>query len=89
MDLDGRDISQHPLVDHGEIEVKRYRVKEDAGRGADVLAAYATDFGELKTDTGPQQFAPGDYIVTDLNPTHAWTRPGAAFESIYEEGSSY
>lgn len=81
MIIDGRNISAHPLAEHGDqVDVKRYRV----GR-SEVLAGIATDFGHVQTPDGDVPFSPGDYIVSDLPPTHAWPVGQEVFEATHVE----
>ena len=89
MQLDGRFITKHPLAEHGEVEVKEYEA-EVAHVTIRVLAAMATDFGTVLQSLPPYgdtlvAFSPGDYIVTNLPPTHAWTVKAAVFEASYKE----
>jgi hypothetical protein len=82
MHINGKDISSHPLQerpDERSPEVKSYR------KTATVLAAPATDFGEIDTIDGHQTFKPGDYIVSNDPPTEAWAVPAEIFEKTHEE----
>jgi hypothetical protein len=80
---------KHPLADHGEVTVKEY-VAEVPLVTDHVLAAMATDFGTILQVVPPYgdnlvAFNPGDYIVSDNPPTHAWVVKAAVFEASYKE----
>jgi hypothetical protein len=82
MRICGTDLTEHPLDAHGEVEVQRYT----DGAGIVRLACAAPDFGSIDCGSDPvQYFQPGDYIVTDDPPTHAWAVPGAIFETSFKQ----
>lgn len=91
MQIDGRVLNgKHPLADHGQVTVRGY-VAEIPLVTDHVLAAMATDFGSVLEPLPPYgdtlvAFNPGDYIVSDDPPTHAWVVKAAVFESTYKEG---
>lgn len=81
MNLNGVQITEHPLAEHSEhAPVRRFRV----GR-SEVLAAIATDFGTITVRNGVIHFGPGDYIVSDDPPTYAWAVKKEVFEESHVE----
>lgn len=80
MKIDGRNLSEHPMANRDDPDLRPRSYRNDR---EDILAARATDFGQVEGDRDVMQFAPGDYIVTDDPPTHAWVVPQSVFESIF------
>ena len=80
MKIQGYGLTEHPLAQHGHgIEV----IKAHLG-GDQYLASIAPDFGTVESeDESEQEFAPGDYIVTDDPPTHAWAVEHNSFEATF------
>lgn len=71
----GRKIDRHPLLGAEPLAVY---VKE-----ASVIAGQALQSGVVVTPEGEMTFQPGDYIVTDNPPTHAWPVRQQVFELTY------
>lgn len=72
----GRHVDRHPLSG------------QDGGLGvyvkdASVLAAQAMISGIVETPEGQMTFQPGDWIVTDNPPTHAWPVRDQVFRDTY------
>ena len=49
-----------------------------------VLAARAEVPGVVRTPEGDMRYAAGDYLVTDLPPTHCWPVRREVFEATYD-----
>ena len=70
--LEGRGIESHP--DPSAIEYRKVPT---------VLAAPSTMSGVVETPEGRMTFDVGDYLVTDIPPTHLWPVKREVFERTY------
>jgi len=78
MKLDGKaPVYEHPLARHPKVDLVRVRPK---GGGGTCIAGMVTDFGDLDTIEGHQDFMPGDMILTEDPPTRAWVVRKVDFE---------
>ena len=86
MQIDGKSLTAHPLATR-EAPAPAPRRYRHVTRGVTVLAALATDFGSVNVGGGDpwQAFIPGDMIVTDDPPTHAWPVAAEVFAREYVE----
>jgi hypothetical protein len=73
--IHGRSVDRHPLAN--VVELGRY------AKHGTVIAGEAPQSGVIDTPEGQMTFQPGDFIVTDDPPTHAWPVRGDVFKDTY------
>lgn len=74
--INGTHVDRHPFSDQeGGLAIYL--------RGTTVIAAQAQQSGVIRTAEGEVTFQPGDWIVTDNPPTHAWPIRQQVFAATY------
>jgi hypothetical protein len=80
------------VVQHGRVQIAGQELPSDFWgdeppteyrKTATVLARKSTEPFTVHTPEGVMDGEPGDYIVTDNPPTHAWPVRGSVFEATY------
>lgn len=74
--IHGRHVDRHPLPE-GEVAIY--------AKHGTVLAGQAQQAGLIETPEGQMTFQPGDWIVTDNPPTHAWPVRDQVFRDTYNK----